>query len=201
MVAGHAPHALLIAGRPGVGKTTLALDLAAGLLCTIPIPSAGRAGSVAAAGSSITVAIPTFSGSPRPARSPDPDRRPDDPEQGTIRRLTPTSRCSPSRAARASRSSNGPTGWTRRPVGAAEDPRGAAGRGHDRPLRGRDDLMPTVHSRCVRIRLGRSRPRHRVRSRGRGPADASRAARLARLSAVARVSPGRWHGRRRDRRP
>lgn len=33
MVRGHAPHAVLLVGPDGVGKTTLALDLAAGLLC------------------------------------------------------------------------------------------------------------------------------------------------------------------------
>jgi hypothetical protein len=33
MLAGHAPQAVLLAGPPAVGKTTLALDLAAGLLC------------------------------------------------------------------------------------------------------------------------------------------------------------------------
>src|SRR6185436_18917174 len=33
MLAGHAAHAVLLAGPPAVGKTTLALDLAAGLLC------------------------------------------------------------------------------------------------------------------------------------------------------------------------
>src|SRR5258706_13039795 len=40
MIAGSPPHALSIAGPPGVGKTTLALDLAAGLLCDVPDPAA-----------------------------------------------------------------------------------------------------------------------------------------------------------------
>jgi DNA polymerase III delta' subunit len=38
MVRGPAPHAVLLVGPDGVGKTTLALDLAAGLLCSASPP-------------------------------------------------------------------------------------------------------------------------------------------------------------------
>ena len=39
MIRGSAPHAVLLVGPAGIGKTTLALDLAAGLLCTADDPA------------------------------------------------------------------------------------------------------------------------------------------------------------------
>ena len=39
MIRGGSPHAVLISGPAGVGKTTLALDLAAGLFCQAPDPA------------------------------------------------------------------------------------------------------------------------------------------------------------------
>jgi len=44
MIRGRAPHAVLLVGPSGVGKTTLALDLAAGLLCTADDPAARPCG-------------------------------------------------------------------------------------------------------------------------------------------------------------
>jgi DNA polymerase III delta' subunit len=45
MIRGRAPHALLLVGPAGVGKTTLARDLAAGLLCTADDPTDRPCGS------------------------------------------------------------------------------------------------------------------------------------------------------------
>jgi DNA polymerase-3 subunit delta' len=39
MIRGHVPHAILLVGPRGVGKTTLATDIAAGLLCTAAYPA------------------------------------------------------------------------------------------------------------------------------------------------------------------
>ncbi len=45
MIRAGAPHAVLLVGPAGVGKTTLALDLAAGLLCTVDDLAARPCGS------------------------------------------------------------------------------------------------------------------------------------------------------------
>ncbi len=45
MVRGGAPHAVLLIGPAGIGKTTLATDLAAGLLCAAADPAARPCGS------------------------------------------------------------------------------------------------------------------------------------------------------------
>lgn len=45
MIRGRAPHAILLVGAAGVGKTTLATDLAAGLLCTALDPAARPCGA------------------------------------------------------------------------------------------------------------------------------------------------------------
>ena len=106
------PHALLIGGPGGIGKTTLALDLAAGLLCDDPDPAARPCRAcrgcrlvdrgnhpdvqrLAPAGAGDQIRIGTR----------------EHPEDGTVRAARARARrCCPWRAAPASRSSSAPTG-------------------------------------------------------------------------------------------
>ena len=90
MIAGTPPHAIVISGPPGVGKATLALDLAAGLLCDAPEPvdrpcrecrGCRLVETRQSRGHSPALAVR--------AREPDPDREPENPEPGTVRRLIP----------------------------------------------------------------------------------------------------------------
>jgi len=186
MVAGHAPHALLIAGPPGVGKTTLALDLAAGLLCTAPDPADRpcrecRGCRLVEHGSHADVHRLAPSGPGQQVRIGDRTG----PEPGTVRRLIADLALLPveggARVAIVERADR-----------LNEDAQSALLKILEEPPSGvtivlcadRDDLLlPTIHSRCVRVRLGPVAIRE-IESllEDAGAADASRAARLARLA-------------------
>ena len=186
MVVGHAPHALLIAGPPGVGKTTLALDLAAGLLCTAPDPADRpcrecRGCRLVEHGSHADVHRLAPSGPGQQVRIGDRTG----PEPGTVRRLIADLALLPveggARVAIVERADR-----------LNEDAQSALLKILEEPPSGvtivlcadRDDLLlPTIHSRCVRVRLGPVAIRE-IESllEDAGAADASRAGRLARLA-------------------
>src|SRR6476661_537821 len=177
MVSGHPPHALLIGGPGGIGKTTLAIDLAAGLLCDDPDPAA------------------------RPCRAcrgcrlvdrgihPDVQIRigsRDHPEDGTIRRLALHLSLLPveggARVAILERADR-----------MGDDAQTALLKTLEEPPAGvtivlcaddEDRLLPTVRSRSARIRLGpvATRDIEAILSDA-GVAEAPLAARLARISA------------------
>ena len=88
MVLIGAPHALLVIGPPSVGKTTLALDLAAGLLCHAPDPAVRPCGTCRScrlvdAGEHQDLHRLAPEGPGRQVRIGDPE----DPEPGTVRHL------------------------------------------------------------------------------------------------------------------
>jgi len=157
MTVGRTPHALLISGPPGVGKTTLALDLAAGLLCDDPDPAARpcrscRACRLVDRGIHPDLQRLAPSGPGDQIRIGDRDR----PDPGTVRRLASDLVLLPveggARVAILERADR-----------LTDDAQTALLKTLEEPPAGvtiilcADDeerLMPTVRSRCRRIRLG-----------------------------------------------
>jgi DNA polymerase III delta' subunit len=185
MIAGRVPHALLIGGPAGIGKTTLAFDLAAGLLCHDPDPAArpcrdcrgcrlverGRHPDVhrlapSGPGDQIKIGV---------------RERPDD---GTVRRLASDLVLLPveggARVAIIERADR-----------LTDDAQTALLKTLEEPPAGvtiilcaddEDRLLPTVRSRCARLRLGPVATRDvEAILAGGGVADPPLAARLARI--------------------
>jgi DNA polymerase III delta' subunit len=157
MIAGRTPHALLISGPPAVGKTTLALDLAAGLLCDAPDPAdrpcrACRACRLVDRGVHPDLHRLAPSGPADQIRIGDRDR----PDAGTVRRLASDLVLLPveggARVAILERADR-----------LTDDAQTALLKTLEEPPSGvtiilcaddEDRLMPTVRSRCTRLRLG-----------------------------------------------
>jgi DNA polymerase-3 subunit delta' len=149
LVAGGLPHALLLSGPPSVGKTTLAIDLAATLACTAPDPAdrpcgtcrgcrlvaagshpdvhrlapdgaAGLIGVDAVRGLASALALLPVEGGPRVAIVEDAHRLSEDAQHALLKTLEEP-----------------PSGVTI--VLCVDD---------------EERLLPTVRSRCARVRLG-----------------------------------------------
>jgi len=186
MIRGRAPHALLIGGPAGIGKTTLALDLAAGLLCNDPDPDARpcracRGCRLVERGRHPDLHRLTPGGPGDQIRIGARER----PEDGTVRRLAIDLVLLPveggARVAVVERADR-----------MGDDAQTALLKTLEEPPAGvtivlcaddEDRLMPTVRSRCARLRLGPVATRDIEAILADGDlADPPVAARLARLS-------------------
>ncbi|HUQ78522.1 MAG TPA: hypothetical protein VM427_06600 [Patescibacteria group bacterium] len=186
MIDGRAPHALLIGGPSGIGKTTLALDLAAGLLCDDPDRSlrpcrACRGCRLVERGRHPDVHRLAPSGAGDQIRIGARDRA----EDGTVRRLAADLVLLPveggARVAIIERADR-----------LTDDAQTALLKTLEEPPAGvtiilcaddEDRLLPTVRSRCARLRLGpvATRDVEAILADG-GAADPPLAARLARIA-------------------
>ncbi len=186
MILGRAPHAVLFIGPASVGKTTLALDLAAGLMCLDPDRRA------------------------RPCRNCRGCRQVASGNHPDLHRLAPDG---PGGQVRIGKANDPEPGTVRHLIGELallpveggarvvvveqahrlnEDAQNAFLKMLEEPPAGvtivlcADDeecLLPTVRSRCARVRLGPVGGREIERWLGElGVADAPRASRLARLA-------------------
>jgi DNA polymerase-3 subunit delta' len=186
MIAGPVPHALLIAGPAGIGKTTLACDLAAGLLCDEANPAARpcrvcRGCRLVDSGGHADLHRLVPGGAGDQIRIGDRA----EPEPGTIRRLI-------SELALLPVEGGARVVIVERAERLNEEAQSALLKTLEEPPAGvtiilcverEDQLLPTVRSRCVRLRLGPVGTRDIEAILGeQGVADASTASRLARLA-------------------
>lgn len=186
MIAGTLPHAIVIAGPEGVGKTTLALDLAAGLMCEAPEPSDRpcrecRGCHLVERGSHADLHRLAPSGPGNQIRIGGPGV----PEPGTVRRLIADLALLPVEGGAR-------VVIVERAERANEDAQSAMLKTLEEASSGvtiilcvdrEEHLLPTTLSRCIRLRLGpvATREIEAILAES-GVADAPTAARLARLS-------------------
>jgi DNA polymerase III delta' subunit len=189
MILGGAPHAVLLVGPGSVGKTTMALDLAMGLLCNDPDPTRRPCRGCRGCRGCRQVASGNHPDLHRLAPEGPAGQirigKASDPEPGTVRHII------------GELSLHSVEGGARIVIVEAahrlnEDAQNALLKMLEEPPAGvtiilcADDeecLLPTVRSRCVRVRLGAVAGREIERWLGElGAADAPRAARLARLA-------------------